>query len=640
MNDSQDLSGPVKYPFDNIALSFSGGGFRAAAFGLGTLSYFDRLKINEPDTKRPLLQNVSFMSSASGGTIVTALYALMSVNMDFTFSSFYEKLYTALEDDKLLGKALTILHEEDTLWDTRPQKERNFINAFALAYDSELFQGQTLSALCVENTPSHLVEICFNATEFYRGLLFRQTIKMRPFVEQDDQYLYGNFLFNLDHAAAKHLKLSDILAASSCFPGGFEPISFPKDFIHPDSPSDQSFIDSLNVQLQTGDIDELKFLFGDLPTEILKVNKDIMLKKAEGALTYQKLPNIGFMDGGISDNMGIESMMKANERRNRKASTILPFDFMMANDVGSQFMDSYQLPEKGKSYLGFLSINWLIGFSCIALILGFALLIWGFFPGSRMLTYICVIAGSALSFIGGSFFTLLWYASRKISGAASSKGGLNLDKNFSPQILNVLSRHLRKMDIDTLIQMVKARSASLLILNTDVFLKRVRQLLYKDFYQSSLWDYKVKGNRAYDLALSTDCYRKPAKNPDDEPTFAMRKVAEVSFTMGTTLWFDKGESKNAHKKACIIASGQFTTCYNLLEYVQRIMRNSQLFNGLDIKYQTRLKDLEGQLLNDYKQFQNDPFFLYNQLGAACSLPNFEPVSESQIPLPDNFKNVI
>jgi hypothetical protein len=30
-------------PFQNIALAFSGGGFRAAGFTLGTLSYFEHL---------------------------------------------------------------------------------------------------------------------------------------------------------------------------------------------------------------------------------------------------------------------------------------------------------------------------------------------------------------------------------------------------------------------------------------------------------------------------------------------------------------------------------------------------------------------------------------------------------------------
>ncbi len=630
----------VKYPFENIALSFSGGGFRAASFALGTLSYFDHLKVKEAETESSLLRRVTYMSSASGGTIATALYALMSVEETFTFGAFYKKLFTALDGDALLARVLIILEDEDKLWESRKGKQRNFINAFALAYDEILFDGQTLSALQKPNTSSNLYEVCFNTTEFYRGLLFRQAVKLRPFEEKEGQFLFGNFLFNLDHNAAGHLKLSDVLAASSCFPGGFEPIAFPSDFIHSSSPSAKEFIGALHFELQTGDMDELKFLFGDLPVDTLKANRDILLGKAEGELKYVKLPNIGFMDGGISDNIGIESMMKANDRRSRKESAIPPFDFMMTNDVGSQFMDSYQLPENKRSRFGFLNVNFLIGLFTMFLLVGIPLLIWGFFPESMVLTYVCVMVGSTLSFSSLLFFSLLFFAHYKIVGATEKNGGLNLDKNFSPVIIKKLSKHLRKINLDTLIQMVKARSASLIILNTDVFLKRVRQLLYNDFFDSSLWNYKVKGNRAYDLALSNDAHRKPKENVQDEPTPAMRKVAEIAFTMGTTLWFDQGESKNSHKQACIIASGQFTTCYNLLEYVQRVLRNKKLFDGLESKYQERLIDLETKLKKDYRAFQKDPFFLYNQLGHDFSIENFMPVDETEVPFPETFKNLI
>ena len=37
---------PLTTPFKNIALALSGGGFRAASFSLGTLSYLERLKLD------------------------------------------------------------------------------------------------------------------------------------------------------------------------------------------------------------------------------------------------------------------------------------------------------------------------------------------------------------------------------------------------------------------------------------------------------------------------------------------------------------------------------------------------------------------------------------------------------------------
>lgn len=61
-------------PFGNLALACSGGGFRAASFTLGVFGYLRRLP--HPGSGQPLLHHVSFLSSASGGTITTALYSL------------------------------------------------------------------------------------------------------------------------------------------------------------------------------------------------------------------------------------------------------------------------------------------------------------------------------------------------------------------------------------------------------------------------------------------------------------------------------------------------------------------------------------------------------------------------------------
>ena len=628
----------VERPFENIALSFSGGGFRAASYGLGVLSYFDKLKFNDEGKEETLLRKVSYMSSASGGTIVTALYALYSVKDDFEFKHFYTKLFKALENDLLLGRALTILNDEDKLWDSRKAKSRNMINAFALAYDELLFDGKTLSALKREDSPTHLYEVCFNTTEFYRGLLFRQNIKLRPFEEKEGSFLYGNFLINLNLETSEKLKLSDILAASSCFPSGFEPIIFPNDFIHSSSPSEQKIIDNLNIQLQTGDINELKFLFGDLSIEQLKKNRDIMLGLATGSLQYKKLPKIGFMDGGITDNQGTESMMKANERRSITGSTIPPFDFMMANDVGSQFMDSYHLPEIQKTFWGSISINELIVAFVLNLIAGIVMLVFGFHPDSVCLTYTCIALGVLMLLVSGVFFGIMVYIFFKLYAASKKEGGLNLQKNFSPNIVKTLLNNLRKTRLDALWQMVQARVTSILILNTDVFLKRVRQLLYNELFDANKWSYKVKGNRAYDLALSNDAHRKRGDKAVDEPSMAIKKIAEIAFAMGTTLWFDQGESKLAHKQACIIACGQFTTCYNLLDYILRIKRNAALFSKLEKKYQDRLNELEEQLKDDYAKFQENPFFLYKQINKDWGVDASE-VEESNIPFPKNFKDL-
>lgn len=61
-NTSKNLDAYPSTPFDEIALAISGGGFRAATYGLGTLMYLQHLTF----AGKSLLERAKFMSSASG----------------------------------------------------------------------------------------------------------------------------------------------------------------------------------------------------------------------------------------------------------------------------------------------------------------------------------------------------------------------------------------------------------------------------------------------------------------------------------------------------------------------------------------------------------------------------------------------
>ncbi len=69
----------VSKVFPKIALCLSGGGYRAAAFHLGTLRYLDRIG---------LAGNITILSTVSGGTLVGAAYAL-SLKKKTAFDDFY-----------------------------------------------------------------------------------------------------------------------------------------------------------------------------------------------------------------------------------------------------------------------------------------------------------------------------------------------------------------------------------------------------------------------------------------------------------------------------------------------------------------------------------------------------------------------
>ncbi|MGZ3871829.1 MAG: patatin-like phospholipase family protein [Mucilaginibacter sp.] len=587
-------------PFENIALAFSGGGFRAASFALGVLDYLHNIKFDAADDPLDggsLLQQVTYMSSASGGTIATALYALYNARGK-TFGQFYVKLFDVLTGEKLLKNALDILSDRNR-WKSRPDKSRNIINAFAMAYDEYIFEGHTLGAVSKNNAYMHLQEVCFNTTEFYTGQSFRQEKKIIADGMPDVYFKYGNEVIFLDPLVADELKLSDLLAASSCFPAGFEPIIFPNDFTHAGL-TEQTLKEALTIRPQTGDKQEREFI---------------------------ERKRVGFMDGGITDNQGLQSMMYADRRRIRRETTFKPFNLMLVNDVGSYFIKPYVMPPAAKrGGINLHTLNLIVMACFIALA---ALIAGSVYLHIVQLTIVSsVLIAIPLLFMVGA----LWLR-YKVFGIPGSSTPVNLRMGFSERIILLIVGYFTKTPLPVLKQMLQARIDSVLLLTTSVFMKRIRQLLYNSFYGSPEWKNRGKGNHIYDLSFSNDINRnRTPKPPYLAPSRDLQIVAQVAFNMGTTLWFDKSDNQHLHDQGCIIACGQFTTCYNLLEYVDRLLNNPSAYHAV---YHERLIKLKERLMADYEHFKTEPFFMYNDAGHEYKIANFKPLSVADIPFPKN-----
>ena len=180
------------------------------------------------------------------------------------------------------------------------------------------------------------------------------------------------------------------------------------------------------------------------------------------------------------------------------------------------------------------------------------------------------------------------------------------------------------------------------ILSNDVFMKRIRQLLYNSFYNSPQWQHRGKGNHVYDLSFSNDINR---RNDDEaapylKPSRAMQVVAETSYAVGTALWFEEKDNLHFHKKSCLISTGHFTTCYNLLHYLDRMIANQEIMETLGETYSSRLHFLKTRLASDYEKFQADPFFLYNQMTREFDLHGKgKELKVQDIPFPANFEGI-
>lgn len=571
---------------NNIALAMSGGGFRAATFALGTLSYLNELK---DDKEQNLLSRVRFISSTSGGSITNIAYSF-GICQGLDFQSIYHQLLDTIDGEKIIDRAFKIL-EDNAVWKKRPDKSRNLINAFSIAYDEMLYPEGYFQLFTDKLKQTHLEEICINATEFANGLTFRFQSQMK---DRSSNGVIGNHYIQFkDNSVADRLKLSDILASSSCFPGGFEPLIFPEDFTH----------SSLSIEKLNDAI-----YFSDNPFSSEDNEEDFL----EDPQFKNNPKRFGLMDGGISDNQAIGSINLSRQRREKPESLL--YDLLLITDVTSYFIDSYTLPFERKnltSHISLLSITqtlFIFGLFC-PITIGLSLF-FQWYPWMYLVFLPSTFSLSIWIYIKYKLFHLVDNTKRE-----QSTWGLMLSR---------YSGYFLKLRFSSFYQMLTARLKSVMMINMDIYLKQIRRHYYDQLYKDPKINNLIVSNAIYDLswAKQKKSSLTPYKYPGDsseEKTKAKQKLAEICVTsniligvaenarlMPTTLWFDKYQRKNNLKES-IVATGQFTTCYNLLLHLyEKEIKNIEL-DPLELTFKTALEA-------DWKKFNADPFWMYNKYG--------------------------
>ena len=196
----------------DVALCLSGGGYRAAGFHLGVLDLLDRAG---------LLPRVRTLSTISGGTIVGAAWALSRARRE-GFDAFYDRAWKTLRSLNVVREAVARLAAREG-----GVGAASLIRAAARVHaESPLFGeaklGELMDARDAVQGPDELI---FSATEFHSGRAYRFQTSRRSRVK------VGNVPpLEIPAAVAREVRLADVVAASSCFPGAFEPLVFPRDF--------------------------------------------------------------------------------------------------------------------------------------------------------------------------------------------------------------------------------------------------------------------------------------------------------------------------------------------------------------------------------------------------------------------------
>jgi len=482
-------------PLGEIALMLSGGGYRAAAFHLGMLSMLQDLD---------LLKDVTRLSTISGGTIIGAKYALaVATDPAFDFAKFEKDAKAVLGHTNVIAQALRKLHRT-----TRPNSialTPSLIRSAASIYADTSFVGNTTLGT-LRTAKTGIKEVSFTSTDFFTGTRFRF-----QFSHLRSQVATGSTSLRVGEPVADKIRLADIIAASSCFPGGFEPIFFPSDFTWPES-----------------------------------------IKKIKKSLGPKYVKDVPLMDGGIIDNQGIDNIRDFLDRNDGETN------FCIISDSSPRRSILYDAEPKEESFLKIPL--WLV------------LLLFVFsFAASLVTIFVLGIEGINLWMLGQlgwcraiSNYMLPIVLSIVVVTALSGVAGLFLHyrKDAEKQIRGFGGwLCFLRLSLPSAFQFAKSRVSSVMAMTKDVFMGRIRSLSYTSVFSNKELRPFSMANLIYDLDESSLWRQKVP--PKYFPTRKLRKMVRSAEKYDTTLNFD-GCPETLD---LIVEAGRATTCFNILRYL-------------------------------------------------------------------------
>lgn len=547
-------------PLGRISLALSGGGTRAAGYHLGVLSYLDRLG---------LLQDVAVISGASGGAFVTSTYA-MSQAKGQTFAQYSDWMFERLRTGKM---AEWVLGEFSAGTPRALSGRRSIIASLAESYDRHFFEGFTFGGL-VDRKPGHLEEVVINATDFRSGLGFRFQ-RHAP---------AGNAQSPVDPALLRHARLADVMAASSCLPGGMEPFFFPEDFVW-DGEAAKTDAAALRAQLTPLGVEAIPLMDGGLYD-----NQAVeALVEAASRLTAGGETETG-EDAAVKDQdevwkRGVETQRFAGEFDllfQRIAAGDVPPDppgMVIVSDAvrsedpilragfepgESRPLQTLRQPPGGAATLDTALKAWwvlvlLCGGTVAAVVYHMISTEIATHWRSRLTLEVVLLYVVPLLLAAGAFIALLQTRRAARSALGSVDTVLRTEGSSVGETRQAPTTwgFLRKLRLSQLGWLVHIRVASIMSVMSDIFFVRHRIVGYAMLYGFPGWRRQL---------LSVEIFSLLIKAPEDAPQVsdAMREVATVAANQPTAFWYDQPEQLEQ-----LVATGQMSACRNLLVFLRR-----------------------------------------------------------------------
>jgi NTE family protein len=239
-----------------VALAFSGGGMRAAAFSFGALTEMAQARVTIEGKSVPLLDRLDFISGVSGGSVTAAYYGLKK---RAALDDFREK-FLLRDAEEGLNTSLNIVNISRAL-----AGGVNDSTNLPRWLNANLFHGATLGEFRETRRP----RIWINAADIYNRT---------PFV-------FGRTAFTATCSDLLSYPIADAVAASAAVPVVFAPVVI------------RTYPDRCTAKLPEW---ITRSRNNPRSPPMLKAFAEAMTRYRSGAMPYIKL-----LDGGLVDNFGL-----------------------------------------------------------------------------------------------------------------------------------------------------------------------------------------------------------------------------------------------------------------------------------------------------------------------------------------------
>ncbi|WEK50116.1 MAG: patatin-like phospholipase family protein [Candidatus Kaistia colombiensis] len=242
-----------------VALAFSGGGTRAAAFAYGALTELDTLIIDDHPRERSLVDDVRSVAGTSGGAVMAAYLGYKGKD---EFTDFRTRFL-----DQNAESYMRISANPANLLTATVNGGANDRSSFGRWLDERLFDGQTYAAFQKPDRPL----VWITASDIYNNTPF----------------LFTQDTFSALCSDLQQVKIADAVAASAAVPVVFSPV-----VLATPAKGDCNYHRPAWLQ---------KALNSDNPS----IRLQAYARALDSYQSKEELQYVRLLDGGLTDNLGI-----------------------------------------------------------------------------------------------------------------------------------------------------------------------------------------------------------------------------------------------------------------------------------------------------------------------------------------------